>query len=586
VAASAGAPHARRLASLLDRFLTPFSTRPASEQATLRFSVMGWVGAVVMLPPLLAVYLHEGLWGAAIAAVLLVLSGVPLSLGLRRGLSLAAHSNWSAIASASTTVLACLTERPVDPSAIAFLALVPCLAMLVQGARAGWTWFAICLVLALLLVGTWFVDVQPDWLPTASPVIRAVRLGTLMLSFIGFAGTFDESRRLALEAERRANEAKSRFLANMSHELRTPMNGVLGLTEELLHTELSVTQREHLEVVHHSGQSMLTLLNDLLDVAKVEAGKLRLERVAFDLHESLRELLALQRAVAERKGLRLELELEGEVPKVVLGDPLRIRQVLGNLVSNAVKFTQTGQVTVRARLEDATTDTLRLALEVHDTGPGIATEVLPRLFTPFEQADASTTRRFGGTGLGLALSHQLVLAMGGRLHVSSTPGQGTLFTFTVPVARAAPSEAESTRPTTQDAGPVHAPPVLVVDDNVVNLKVASALVQRAGYQVMTARSATEALALLETTRFLAVLMDCHMPDVDGFEATRRIRKLEDTGGHLPVIALTASTLPEDVRACREAGMDAYLPKPTSLSAVAGLLERVRRGQAVGPIELT
>jgi signal transduction histidine kinase/CheY-like chemotaxis protein len=571
--------------SFLDRYLSAFSHRPLTEQAAIRFSLRGWLTSLPLVPPLVALYAWQGLWGAAVSSTVLMLAGFPLALALRRGLSLEAHSNWSAAVMVVTTLTSCLAERPADPTAVAYFAIVPCMAMLVQGPKAARAWFLVTLVATALVAMTWFVDVQPAWLPTASPLVRTVRLLALLVSLVGFAASFDTTRRQALEAERRANEAKSRFLANMSHELRTPMNGLLGLTEVLLHSELTPAQREQLEVVHQSGQSMLALLNDLLDTSKVEAGKLTLERVEFDLHALLAELRTLQRTVAERKGLRLDLDVADDVPRVVRADPLRIRQVLGNLVSNAVKFTSAGAVTVRARVDDATTDVLRLALEVHDTGPGIATEVLPRLFTPFEQADASTTRRFGGTGLGLALSQQLAVAMGGRLHVSSTPGTGSVFTFVVPVARTRESAVVRVTSQLQEQAPaVNAPPVLVVDDNAVNLKVASALVQRAGYQVLTASSAREALALLSSTRVLAVLMDCHMPDIDGFEATRKIRQLGASTSSTPIIALTASTLPEDVRACRDAGMDAYLPKPTSLSAVAYLLERVRRGQAVGPIE--
>ncbi|MCU0697482.1 MAG: ATP-binding protein [Myxococcaceae bacterium] len=573
------------MVSFLDRYLSAFSHRPLTEQAAIRFSLRGWLTSLPLVPPLVALYAWQGLWGAAVSSTVLMLAGFPLALALRRGLSLEAHSNWSAAVMVVTTLTSCLAERPADPTAVAYFAIVPCMAMLVQGPKAARAWFLVTLVATALVAMTWFVDVQPAWLPTASPLVRTVRLLALLVSLVGFAASFDTTRRQALEAERRANEAKSRFLANMSHELRTPMNGLLGLTEVLLHSELTPAQREQLEVVHQSGQSMLALLNDLLDTSKVEAGKLTLERVEFDLHALLAELRTLQRTVAERKGLRLDLDVADDVPRVVRADPLRIRQVLGNLVSNAVKFTSAGAVTVRARVDDATTDVLRLALEVHDTGPGIATEVLPRLFTPFEQADASTTRRFGGTGLGLALSQQLAVAMGGRLHVSSTPGTGSVFTFVVPVARTRESAVVRVTSQLQEQAPaVNAPPVLVVDDNAVNLKVASALVQRAGYQVLTASSAREALALLSSTRVLAVLMDCHMPDIDGFEATRKIRQLGASTSSTPIIALTASTLPEDVRACRDAGMDAYLPKPTSLSAVAYLLERVRRGQAVGPIE--
>ncbi len=567
---------------LLAWYLAPFESRSRDEQALIRFSIESWAAAVLSTSFAIWLYAADGLWGAIVGLGLLIVLGLPLNLLLRRGMALSTHSTWSAAVATFVTVLTGLTERPVDPAVAAFLVVIPVLTMLVQGRRAALLWAGVVIAMMLVMASTWSFDWQPRWLPTAGAAVHLLRLVTLLLSLVGYAGLFDDARRRALSAERASTEAKSRFLATMSHELRTPMNGLLGLTEVLLHSPLDPAQREHLGLLQKSGLSMLALLNDLLDVSKIDAGKLVLEKVDFDLRELLHELQGLHGVVGQERGTTLTLDVEDAVPRAVRGDPLRLRQVLGNLLSNALKFTDKGQVQLRCLVDDVTIETVRLRFEVKDTGVGISSDVMPRLFTAFQQADASTTRRFGGTGLGLALSQQLALAMGGRLSATSTEGVGSVFTFLVPLVRTRESAVvRVTQRLVERADPLATAPVLIVDDNPINLRVAQALVERAGYRVSTATSAHDALTVLQSTPHLAILMDCHMPDVDGLEATRRIRRLSGAVSRTPVIALTASSLPDEIQACRNAGMDGFLSKPTSVASLAYILERVRRGQPVG-----
>jgi CheY-like chemotaxis protein len=343
------------------------------------------------------------------------------------------------------------------------------------------------------------------------------------------------------------------------------MNGVLGLTRVLLLDDsLAPSQREQLELVQRSGELMVALINDLLDLSRDEAGRLELAPVAVALPELLADVAGLFRASALEKGLALEVPPSATLPALVLVDPLRLKQVLVNLVGNAVKFTERGRVAL-----EATATPERLTFTVRDTGPGIDPQLLPRLFGAFEQADASTTRRHGGSGLGLALSQALVVRLGGVLEVESRPGVGSTFHFSVARVDAAARPAEAQAAVAPTA---HALPVLIVDDNAVNLKVATALVQKLGYRTVTATNGREALQCVQAQPFHAVLMDCHMPELDGYEATQRLRLLTGPASALRVIALTASAMADDLEACRRAGMDEVLTKPVSLEA----LERALR----------
>jgi signal transduction histidine kinase/ActR/RegA family two-component response regulator len=360
-----------------------------------------------------------------------------------------------------------------------------------------------------------------------------------------------EARRVAEDAL----QARGNFLAMMSHEIRTPLNGVLGMTGVLLESPLQPEQRSQLETIHRCGFSLLTLLNDILDFAKIEAGRMLFEEVPFAPRALVAECLDVLAQAAAEGHTRLESSIDATVPMRVVGDPSRVRQVLLNLAGNAVKFTRGGTVTVIIEREG--TDRLRVA--VRDTGLGIAAEALGRLFQPFVQADASTTRRFGGTGLGLAICRRLVDAMGGVIGAESELGRGSTFWFTVPLV-AAPDLAP-TLPTTAVAARRRALRVLVAEDNAVNQRVVSAILARQGHLVRVVGDGREALDALEVSPYDVVLMDCEMPELDGYAATRLLREREGESKHTRVVALTANAFEEDRQRALASGMDAWLTKP-------------------------
>lgn len=383
-----------------------------------------------------------------------------------------------------------------------------------------------------------------------------------------------ELRQAKASAEE-ASVAKSRFLAIVSHEMRTPLNGILGSMELMRDLHASERQMELVQLTHQSARSLLLIINDVLDFSKAEAGSIRLERVGFDLSDCVRGVAGLAASAASQKGVGVELDLGADVPRHVLGDPTRLRQVLLNLTDNAVKFTARGSVRVEVRRVDAR----QLEFAVRDTGIGIQPAAMARIFEPFTQEDESTTRRFGGTGLGLAICKRIVALMGGDLAVESEVGVGSTFRFRAefPVAEVVLDAPAAPLPAERTSFPGLR--VLLVDDNPINLRIGRGLLERLECEVTTASDGASALELVRAQTFDLVLMDCSMPIMDGFQATAAIRALDGERARVQIVAMTAHAMEGDRERCLAAGMDDYLTKPVKKSDLVQTLQRSRQRHA-------
>jgi signal transduction histidine kinase len=579
----------RKLIKTVINWFVPADLVGRHERRLARRAVVFGLAMLVWVPVFAPLYLALGSLRSCLIVMAAAVAMLFAIATLKISKSVALTGHLVALAVFCTLIaLATVSEGTRSP-ALWWLTAVPIIPLILSGTRAGLTWVGLsCLAcLLFLLIDLAGFSFPTDFQPLQMRLLNAI--GTAGIVACAFSLTLafkvgEDAARAELELARQESEAasnaKSQFLANMSHEIRTPMNAVIGLTELVLDTDLTPNQRDYLSTVLESGESLLSLINQILDFSKIESGKCELEFVPFGLRSELNEIRKSLALRAERKRLEFHWLVDEDVPDAILGDAAKLRQVLINLVANAIKFTEFGKITVRVHRQTFNTESVVLRFEVQDTGIGVPVEKRDSIFREFEQADSSMTRRFGGTGLGLAITSRLVKSMGGSIGVYSKVGQGSIFHFTLPF-RLSSEDAIANRLVEEDSGSVHVSAnnasggikILVAEDGLANQKLAVGLLTNWGHEVVIASNGRSAVELWEQQEFDLILMDIQMPEMDGLEATRAIRARErERGGHIPIVALTAHALAGDRERCILAGMDGYVSKPIQRSELASEIE--------------
>ncbi len=552
------------LRSRFNQWVAPINPDSIEEPWRCRLLLESLLASTFVSAVVAVLFASVGLWPELEISAGLSLTCLTLFWWVRHGLSYRVAARVVLICATVGFFVGARLDPVPDPVLWAWFATIPVLAATILGRRSVWTWALVAG--SAVVLSAWLDHPHAAGLVVDAPKqqLRAAGLG---LIFFVFAWRLEAERQKAVWTMASVDTLKRRLMVNFSHELKTPMNGILGSAEVLAGTGLTDTQREAVATIQEAALSLSETLEDLVDLALLDEHRLALTLGEVDLRQVARELGARFEPQARARGLRLDVEVDGPVPGRVRADEKRLRQVLAKLMSNALKFTESGYVRLGILNEGPA-----IRFEVVDTGVGIASAQVPRLFARFEQSDGSSTRKIGGAGLGLVISRQLVELMGGQLQVVTAEGRGARFWFDVELPNIAVAEAVTPPLPALLAEP--APPgrlVLIVEDNPLNARVAVALVQKLGFETRLATNGQEALAAMAREPFLAVLMDCHMPVMDGFEATRRIRQLAPPLGRVRIVALTAGSTSDELRACLEVGMDEALAKPATLATLARAL---------------